>query len=55
MDPSFWALDLDAPSTVRAEVTDYDPVKHGLTYPRHQNHLRVSRPQGAWPGQARLA
>jgi hypothetical protein len=33
IDPSFWALDLDAPATVRAEVTDYDPVKHGLTYP----------------------
>ena len=33
VDPSFWALDLDAPSTVRAEVTDYDPAKHGLTYP----------------------
>ena len=33
VDPSFWALDLDAPSTVQAEVTDYDPVKHGLTYP----------------------
>ena len=29
----FWALDLDAPSTVQAEVKDYDPVKHGLTYP----------------------
>jgi predicted dehydrogenase len=33
IDPTFWALDLDAPSTVRAEVTDYDPAKHGLTYP----------------------
>jgi predicted dehydrogenase len=33
LDPAFWALDLDAPSTVQAEVTDYDPVKHGLTYP----------------------
>src|SRR5438105_2077143 len=33
IDPSFWALDLDAPETVRAEVTDYDVVKHGLTYP----------------------
>ena len=33
IDPSFWALDLDAPSTVQAEVKDYDPVKHGLTYP----------------------
>src|SRR5437016_8427997 len=33
IDPSFWALDLDAPSTVMAEVSDYDPEKHGLTYP----------------------
>lgn len=33
MDPSFWALNLDAPTSVRAEVTGYDPVKHGLTYP----------------------
>lgn len=33
LDPAYWALDLDAPSTVLAEVTDYDPVKHGLTYP----------------------
>src|SRR6185369_15709811 len=33
LDPAFWALDLDAPSTVQEEVTDYDPVKHGLTYP----------------------
>jgi len=33
IDPTFWALDLDAPSTVQAEVTDYDPVKQGLTYP----------------------
>jgi predicted dehydrogenase len=33
IDPTFWALDLDAPSTVLAEVTDYEPAKHGLTYP----------------------
>lgn len=33
MDPSFWALDLDAPVSVVAEVTDYEPAKHGLTYP----------------------
>lgn len=33
LDPAFWALDLDAPTTIRAEVTDYDPAKHGLTYP----------------------
>jgi predicted dehydrogenase len=33
IDPSFWALRLDAPTSVKAEVTDYDPAKHGLTYP----------------------
>ncbi len=33
IDPSFWALDLGAPTTVQAEVKDYDPEKHGLTYP----------------------
>jgi predicted dehydrogenase len=33
IDPSFWALDLGAPSTVQAEVSDYEPAKHGLTYP----------------------
>lgn len=33
IDPSFWALNLDAPTSVHAEVSDYDPLKHGLTYP----------------------
>jgi predicted dehydrogenase len=33
VDPAFWALDLGAPTSVHAEVTDYDPEKHGLTYP----------------------
>ncbi|MBM3494019.1 MAG: Gfo/Idh/MocA family oxidoreductase [Armatimonadetes bacterium] len=33
VDPAFWALDLGAPTSVRAEVTDYDPKVHGLTYP----------------------
>ncbi len=33
VDPAYWALDLDAPTTVQAEVTNYDPSKHGLTYP----------------------
>ncbi|MCX7872496.1 MAG: Gfo/Idh/MocA family oxidoreductase [Verrucomicrobiae bacterium] len=33
LDPSFWALDLDAPTSITAEVSDYDPQKHGLTYP----------------------
>ena len=33
IDPSFWALNLGAPTSVHAEVTDYDPKIHGLTYP----------------------
>jgi predicted dehydrogenase len=33
VDPSFWALELGAPFSVLAEVTDYDPARHGLTYP----------------------
>ncbi len=33
VDPAFWALDLDAPTTVQAEVTGYDPTKQGLVYP----------------------
>ncbi len=35
LDPAYWALDLDAPTRIKAEVTDYDPdpAKQGLTYP----------------------
>jgi len=33
VDPSFWALDLGAPATVKAEATDYELQKHGATYP----------------------
>ncbi len=33
VDPAFWALDLGAPSSIHAEVTDYDLKLHGLTYP----------------------
>lgn len=33
VDPSFWALKLDAPETIRAEVMNYDLAKHGQTYP----------------------
>ncbi len=33
VDPSFWALDLDAPVTVLAEAPGYDPATQGLTYP----------------------
>ncbi len=33
VDPSFWALDLDAPTTVKAEVSGWDPAVDGLTYP----------------------
>lgn len=33
LDPAFWALDLDAPTSVVAEVGDFDLVTQGLTYP----------------------
>jgi len=33
VDPVFWALDLGAPAAIQAEVMDYDPQKHGLTFP----------------------
>lgn len=33
VDPSFWALDLGAPTSVTAETAGYDLRKHGLTYP----------------------
>lgn len=33
VDPAFWALDLGAPSSIRAEVSEYDLKTHGLTYP----------------------
>ena len=33
VDPAFWALDLGAPTSILAEAKDYDPAKHGLTYP----------------------
>lgn len=33
VDPVFWALDLGAPTFVRAEVDDYDPKKHSDTFP----------------------
>jgi predicted dehydrogenase len=33
VDPCFWALRLDAPTSVKAEVANYDPVKQGLTFP----------------------
>ena len=33
VDPAFWALDLGAPTTIQAEVDDYDPKKHADTFP----------------------
>ncbi len=33
VDPVFWALDLGAPKTVRAEAKGYDPERHGDTFP----------------------
>jgi hypothetical protein len=34
VDPVFWALDLGAPTTVRAEVKDYDPKTQGDAFPK---------------------
>jgi predicted dehydrogenase len=34
MDPSYWALNLDYPETVKAEVIGYDPDEHKLTFPK---------------------
>jgi len=33
IDPSFWALDLGAPTSVQAETKGYDPDKHAICYP----------------------
>lgn len=33
VDPVFWALDLDAPSTIQARASNYDPKTQGLTFP----------------------
>lgn len=34
LDPVFWALDLQAPSTIRAETKNYDPVKQADVFPK---------------------
>jgi predicted dehydrogenase len=34
VDPVFWALDLGAPSTIQAEVKNYDPKTQGDSFPR---------------------
>ena len=33
VDPVFWALDLGAPETIRADAEGYDPKKHADTFP----------------------
>ena len=33
VDPVFWALNLDAPTHIEAETGNYDPEKHGDTFP----------------------
>ncbi len=33
VDPAFWALDLGSPTVLQAEVTGFDPAKHGATFP----------------------
>ena len=49
IDPVFWALDLGAPSHIEAETFDYDPRKHGETFPtstivRYDFPARGNRP-----------
>jgi len=34
VDPVFWALDLGAPATVKADVKDYDPKTQGDAFPK---------------------
>jgi predicted dehydrogenase len=34
VDPVFWALDLEAPDTIQAQVKDYDFKTQGLSYPK---------------------
>lgn len=33
VDPSFWALDLGAPTSIQADAENYDPVEHADTVP----------------------
>jgi len=33
VDPVFWALDLGAPTTIKADAENYDPKKHADTFP----------------------
>jgi len=35
-DPAYWALHLDHPESVKAEVIGYDPDRHALTFPPAQ-------------------
>jgi hypothetical protein len=49
VDPVFWTLDLGAPSTIEAETGDYDPARHGETFPaastvRYEFPARGKRP-----------
>jgi predicted dehydrogenase len=49
VDPVFWTLDLGAPTSVEAETGDYDPGRHGETFPkssiiRYEFPVRGSRP-----------
>lgn len=49
IDPVYWALNLDAPTSVVAETGDYDPKKHSDTFPsasviRYEFPARGARP-----------
>lgn len=51
VDPVFWTLDLQAPTTIEAlEPKDYDPAKHGETFPAG-NVIKFEFPaKGGRPG-----
>ncbi len=53
VDPVFWALDLGAPTSVVAEVGDYDPKTQGDAFPKG-DHLTYEFPANARRGPITL-
>ena len=50
VDGVFWALDLGAPKTIRAEVKDYDPQTQGDAYPKGEIITYEFPAKGGAPG-----
>ncbi|MDA1276999.1 MAG: Gfo/Idh/MocA family oxidoreductase [Verrucomicrobia bacterium] len=50
VDPVFWTLDLGAPTSIEAETGDFDPVKHGETFPRASTVRYEFAARGRRPG-----